>query len=263
MSAFINAARAATSRAVAIDDGSVFIEEVSFGAAGRHLQTGSGNSQVEILYTVKCGSNCNALSNTIKKLDAKNMGNIIKTINDHASSQGFGKVVSSTSSQMAANVPQPSFVDIIVPKCPPGMTSVGVSTRMQLIMSGVSCTDNDGCKNSPCGVGAKCFDVKVPNTGYKCADCPYGYGVATGGLSKLKPNAECSLNPQLASTLPPQPVGPVPSGTRSFGLRHCRCVSFRMVAALTGSGMGMSRVLFTDLPGNWLPSTPQALPAAL
>ena len=37
MSAFINAARAATSRAVAIDDGSVFIEEVSFGA-GRQLQ---------------------------------------------------------------------------------------------------------------------------------------------------------------------------------------------------------------------------------
>ena len=34
MSAFINAARAATSRAVAIDDGSVFIEEVSFGAGG-------------------------------------------------------------------------------------------------------------------------------------------------------------------------------------------------------------------------------------
>jgi hypothetical protein len=92
---------------------------------------------------------------------------------------------------MAANVPQPSFVDIIVPKCPPGMESVGSQTRMQLIMSGTACVDTNGCKNKPCG--ATCYDIKAPNTGYTCSDCPYGFGLPTGSTSK-KPNAQCMLN---------------------------------------------------------------------
>ena len=81
------------------------------------------------------------------------MNNIIAKVNEHAADNGFTSVVQSTAAEIAANIPPPTFVDIIVPTCPPGMESaLGSLTRAQLIQTGAgACTDIDGYKNKPCG----------------------------------------------------------------------------------------------------------------
>ena len=137
---------------------------------------------------------CAKLTDTVGKLDAANMNNIIAKVNEHAADNGFTSVVQSTGAEIAANIPAPTFVDIIVPSCPPGMESaLGSMTRMELIQAGASaCTDIDGCKFQPCG--ATCFDVPAPDTGYTCSDCPAGSGLPTAGTTKTT-NAQCSEPP--------------------------------------------------------------------
>ena len=146
----------------------VWIEGVKLPSnVNRRLQ--GSVSDIEILYTVQCKDECAKLQSTIKNMNTKNMDNVIAAINEHATNTGFSTVVHSTGAEVAANIPSPTFVDIIVPSCPPGMESLGGSmTRIQLIQSGSgSCVDTDGCKNSPCGKGSLCTDIAAPDMGFK------------------------------------------------------------------------------------------------
>lgn len=179
------------SRALAVNTQSVLVEEMIFSdsADRRRMQTGS---DVEILYTVQCTTDCASLkSDMTTKLDTTAMTNVMNTIDNHAQDSGFTSVVQSTAADMAAAAAAaaPSFVDIIIPSCPPGMETHGAMTRTELITAGASaCYDIDGCKDSPCG--AKCTDIAAPLDGYTCGNCASGSGVVpTDGAS---PNDECT-----------------------------------------------------------------------
>jgi hypothetical protein len=188
---FVSAAIKAMAAELKLDAGRVMIEDVKASSATRRrMQNGK---EVEILYTVQCGpdNSCDDLMSTMNGLDAENMDNIVEALNSHAADQGFGDVVHSSSEEIAANIPSPTYVDIIIPSCPDGMESQLASvTQVQLIMSGsMACADIDGCKESPCG--HICYDVPAPGDGYSCSACPDESGEPTDGTGKT-PDAECN-----------------------------------------------------------------------
>ena len=120
------------SQALAVDTQRVLVEEMIFSAERRRMQTGS---DVEILYTVQCTTDCASLKNDMTtKLDTAAMTNVMNTIDNHAQASGFTSVVQSTAADMAAAAAAaaPSFVDIIIPSCPPGMETHGAMTRAEL-----------------------------------------------------------------------------------------------------------------------------------
>ena len=79
-------------------------------------------SNIKIVYTVSCTTDCAKVSSSVSNLGTKNIQNILNTINLHGQNMNLGlNMVTPTSAKQVLSVaPPPLFVDIIIPKCPSG-----------------------------------------------------------------------------------------------------------------------------------------------